>query len=103
MTKNKTLKNKTLKNKTLKNKTLKNKTLKNKKGRQLDYIRNGRLSYEGKNIRRELKKINKLSKLLDKKIRNYDDLPEWVQKKIILASDYIRSSYEYIDYKVNSL
>ena len=81
----------------------KNKTLKSKKGRQLDYIRNGRLSYEGKNIRRELKKINKLSKLLDKKIRNYDDLPEWVQKKIILASDYIRSSYEYIDYKLNSL
>ena len=33
-------------------------------------------------------------------LRNYDDLPEWCQKKIILASDYLGSVYHYMDFKI---
>ena len=77
------------------------KTKKNhQKGRQLDYSRPGRLSYEGKSARKELKRITKYGKKLDEMLRNHDDLPEWCQKKIILASDYLGSVYHYMDFKI---
>ena len=54
---------------------------KTKKGRQFDYYRPGRLAYEGKSARKELKRIVKYGKKLDEMLHNHDDLPEWVQKK----------------------
>ena len=77
------------------------KTKKNhQKGRQLDYTQPGRLSYEGKSARKELKRITKYGKKLDEMLRNYDDLPEWCQKKIILAGDYLGAVYHYMDFKI---
>ena len=40
-------------------------------------------------------------KKLDTMLRNHDDIPEWCQKKIILASDYLGSVYHYMDYKLS--
>ena len=76
------------------------KSKKNLPGRQLDYKRKGRLAYEGKTSRKELKRIKKYSHELDQMLRNHDDLPEWVQKKIILASNYMGSVYHYMDFKL---
>jgi hypothetical protein len=70
------------------------------KGRQLDYTRPGRLSYEGRSTRKELKRITKYGKKLDEMLRNHDDIPEWCQKKIILAGDYLGSVYHYMDFKI---
>lgn len=73
---------------------------KTKKGRQFDYHRPGRLAYEGKSSRKELKRIVKYGKKLDEMLHNHDDLPEWVQKKIILAGNYLGSVYHYMDFKI---
>tara|TARA_B100000768_G_C11258789_1_gene367741 strand:- start:1558 stop:1869 length:312 start_codon:yes stop_codon:yes gene_type:complete len=82
----------------LKRKTKKSK--KNKTGRQFDYKKKGILSYEGKNARKDLKNIYLKSYLLEKKLRNDDDLPEWVQKKISLADNYMESVYKYMNFKI---
>ena len=76
------------------------KSKRNLPGRQLDYKRKGRLAYEGKTSRKELKRIKKYAHELDNLLRNHDDLPEWVQKKIILASNYMGSVYHYMDFKL---
>ena len=74
---------------------------KNKPGRQMDYKKPGKLSYEGKNARKDLKNIYEKSYILEKKLRNEDDIPEWVQKKISLAEDYIDSAYKYMNFKIS--
>ena len=84
-----------------KSRSIGKKSKKNLKGRQFDYTRKGRLSYEGKTARKELKRIKKYSHELDIRLRNHDDLPEWVQKKIILASEYMGSVYHYMDFKID--
>lgn len=76
------------------------KSEKNKPGRQMDYKKPGKLSYEGKNARKDLKNIYEKSYLLEKKLRNEDDIPEWVQKKISLAEDYIDTAYKYMNFKI---
>ena len=87
--------------KTLKRGNLNKKTKKHKRGRQLDYTKPGRLAYEGKSSKKELLRITKYGKKLDTMLRNHDDIPEWCQKKIILASDYLGSVYHYMDYKLS--
>ena len=79
------------------------KSKKNLPGRQLDYKRKGRLAYEGKTSRKELKRIKKYSHELDQMLRNHDDLPEWVQDKVTTAEDRLRSAFEYIDYKLHRM
>ena len=73
------------------------KSKKNLPGRQLDYKRKGRLAYEGKTSRKELKRIKKYSHELDQMLRNHDDLPEWVESKITLANDYIAKVKHYLE------
>lgn len=73
---------------------------KSKKGRQFDYKKPGRLSYEGKTAKKDLQNIAKNSIILDAHLRNNDDLPEWIQKKITLANNYINSVSEYMLFKV---
>ena len=88
------------KKKKSKRRTKTKKSEKNKPGRQLDYKKPGRLSYEGKNARKDLKNIYLKSYLLEKKLRNEDDIPEWVQKKICLADNYMESVYKYMNFKI---
>ena len=78
----------------------KKRTQKHMPGRQFDYVKKGRLAYEGKSARKELKRIKKYANELDHRHRNHDDLPEWVQKKIVLASEYMGSVYHYMDFKM---
>ena len=56
--------------------------------------------YKNQASRKELKRITKYGKKLDEMLRNHDDIPEWCQKKIILASDYLGSVYHYMDFKI---
>ena len=80
----------------------KKQTKKNKvKGRKLDYYKVGRLSYEGMKAKTELKKIIENSIKLYKILRNEDDIPEWIEKDIILSSDYIDNSYNHMRNRIN--
>lgn len=67
-----------------------------RKGRNLDYIH----SCEGRMAKSNLYKIAKYSQKLHDKLYKCDDLPEWILKKIYLASDYMSSVYHYLDHKI---
>ena len=66
-------------------------------GRNLDY---GHM-YEGKMIRKELDIITKNAKQLHDMLHDNDDLPEWVNKKIFIANNYIKSTKDYIHSKLH--
>ena len=66
------------------------------KGRNLDY---GHM-YEGLMVRRELDHIERNAKELHKLLHDNDDLPEWVNKKIFLANNYLHSVKNYIHNKL---
>ena len=65
-------------------------------GRNLDY---GHM-YEGRMARTELDNIERNAKKLHKLLRNDDDLPEWVNKKIVLANSYLQSATNYLHNKI---
>ena len=65
-------------------------------GRILDY---GHM-YEGRMARTELDNIERNAKKLHKLLRNDDDLPEWVNKKIVLANSYLQSATNYLHNKI---
>jgi len=66
------------------------------KGRYLDY---GHM-YEGKMVRKELDNITKNSIKLHDLLHDADDLPEWVNKKVFLANNYLKTATDYIDSKI---
>ena len=57
--------------------------------------------HEGSMVRSQLRRATKYSQKLEHMIRESDDLPEWVDAKIIKASDYLGSVYHYLDYELN--
>jgi hypothetical protein len=65
------------------------------KGRNLDY---GHM-YEGHMARTEIDNIERNAKKLHKLLRDNDDLPEWVNKKIVLANSYLKSATNYVHNK----
>ena len=65
------------------------------KGRNLDY---GHM-YEGHMARTEVDNIERNAKKLQKLLRDDDDLPEWVNKKIVLANSYLKSATNYLHNK----
>ena len=65
-------------------------------GRNLDY---GHM-YEGRMARTELDNIERNAKKLHKLLRDDDDLPEWVNKKIVLANSYLQSATNYLHNKI---
>ena len=48
----------------------------------------------------ELDNIERNSKELHNILRDNDDLPEWVNKKIYLANNYLKSAKDYIHNKL---
>jgi len=66
------------------------------KGRNLDY---GHM-YEGRMARTELDNIERNAKKLHKLLRDDDDLPEWVNKKIVLSNNYLKSATDYLHNKI---
>ena len=51
----------------------------------------------------QLDKLAKYSQSLHDKLRDEDDLPEWVQAKITSASDGISKVYHYLEYKIDRM
>ena len=58
---------------------------------------------EGRMTKSQLYKLAKYSQSMHDKLRDADDLPEWVQAKITAASDNISKVYHYLDYKLNRM
>jgi hypothetical protein len=56
----------------------------------------GEYGREGKMGRNEIHTMMRNAKQLEKMLGNNDDLPEWVQKKLSLASDYMQTIADYL-------
>ena len=41
-----------------------------------------------------------MSQSLESRLRDEDDLPEWVRSKITTVEDRLSSVYDYLDYKI---
>lgn len=67
-------------------------------GRELGYGEG-----EGRMTKSQLDKLAKYSQSLHDKLRDEDDLPEWVQAKITSASDGISKVYHYLEYKIDRM
>ena len=50
-----------------------------------------------------LDKLARYSQSLHDKIRDEDDLPEWVQSKIAVSAENIGKVYHYLDYKMKRM
>lgn len=59
--------------------------------RNYDYGR-----YEGHNVHKWTHQIERQSKNLRKLVKEGDDLPEWINKKVVLATDYLTSAANYM-------
>ena len=68
------------------------------KGRDLGYGEG-----EGRATKGALDKLARYSQSLHDKIRDEDDLPEWVQYKIAISSENISKVYHYLDYKMRRM
>tara|TARA_B100000085_G_C18225307_1_gene383546 strand:- start:3 stop:332 length:330 start_codon:yes stop_codon:yes gene_type:complete len=58
---------------------------------------------EGRMTKSQLDKIARYSQSLHDKLHDDDDLPEWVQSKIAVASANISKVYHYLDYKMKRM
>ena len=58
---------------------------------------------EGRMSKSQLDKIARYSQSLHDKLRDDDDLPEWVQAKIAVAAENIGKVYHYLDYKMKRM
>mgnify|MGYP001346986652 CR=1 FL=1 len=69
-----------------------------KEGRKLGYGEG-----EGRMSKASLDKLARYSQSLHDKIRDDDDLPEWVQSKIAVSAENIGKVYHYLDYKMKRM
>lgn len=53
--------------------------------------------YEGEMVKSQLKSIMMHAERLHKMLEDDTNLPEWVQSKITLASDYIQTATDYME------
>ena len=58
---------------------------------------------EGRATKGALDKLARYSQSLHDKIRDEDDLPEWVQYKIAISAENIGKVYHYLDYKMKRM
>ncbi len=58
---------------------------------------------EGRTSKGALDKLARYSQSLHDKIRDEDDLPEWVQYKIAISAENIGKVYHYLDYKMKRM
>lgn len=58
---------------------------------------------EGRMSKAALDKLARYSQSLHDKIRDDDDLPEWVQSKIAVSAENIGKVYHYLDYKMRRM
>ena len=58
---------------------------------------------EGRMSKSQLDKLARYSQSLHDKLLDDDDLPEWVQSKIAVASSNISKVYHYLDYKMKRM
>lgn len=58
---------------------------------------------EGRATKGALDKLARYSQSLHDKIRDEDDLPEWVQYKIAISAENIGKVYHYLDYKMRRM
>ena len=58
---------------------------------------------EGRMSKAALDKLARYSQSLHDKIRDEDDLPEWVQSKIAVSAENIGKVYHYLDYKMKRM
>lgn len=65
--------------------------------RNFDYGRR-----EGRMIRHKTHQLERHSRMLRGMIRDNDDLPDWINKKVVLASDYLNSAAQYMANRVTS-
>lgn len=65
--------------------------------RDFDYGR-----HEGRMIRRRTHQLERHSRMLRGMVHDTDDLPDWINKKVILASDYLNSAAQYMANRVTS-
>ena len=56
---------------------------------------------EGRHAKQQLEKSAEYSIKLTQMLGDMDQLPAWVQEKIIKASDYISTVYHYLDYEMS--
>lgn len=65
--------------------------------RNFDYGRR-----EGRMIRHKTHQMERHSRMLRSMVKDTDDLPGWINKKVILASDYLNSAAQYMANRVSS-
>lgn len=65
--------------------------------RDFDYGRR-----EGKMIRHKTHQMERHSRMLRNIVRDNDNLPDWINKKVVLASDYLNSAAQYMANRVSS-
>ena len=65
--------------------------------RDFDYGRR-----EGRMIRHKTHQLERHSRMLRGMVRDNDDLPDWINKKVVLASDYLNSAAQYMANRVSS-
>ena len=70
-------------------KKFKNFILEDKDSREYDY--------EGEMVKSQLKSIMAHAERLHKMLEDDTNLPEWVQSKITLATDYIQTATDYME------
>ena len=58
---------------------------------------------EGRMTKSQLDKLARYSQSLHDKLLDDDDLPEWVQSRIAVASSNISKVYHYLDYKMKRM
>jgi hypothetical protein len=52
---------------------------------------------DGEYAKAKLREVNKFSVMLYRRIRDDQDLPEWIMEKIMHASDDLNESFQYLD------
>jgi len=65
--------------------------------RNFDYGRR-----EGRMVRHKTHQMERHSRMLRSIVKDTDDLPDWINKKVILASDYLNSAAQYMGNRVSS-
>jgi len=65
--------------------------------RDFDYGRR-----EGRIIRHKTHQLERHSRMLRSMVHDTDNLPDWINKKVVLASDYLNSAAQYMANRVSS-
>lgn len=58
--------------------------------------------HEGRMIRHKTHQLERHSRMLRSIVNDSDNLPDWINKKVYLASDYLNSAAQYMANRVTS-